>query len=61
MSSVKSVVSFPIRGIGDKPQIAQMTQTAEAEELTADGQKYSAGTKGHGNDRGLASSNLCHL
>jgi len=36
---VKSVVSFPIRGIGDKPQIAQISQTAEAKELTADGRK----------------------
>ena len=43
-------------GRGDKPQIAQISQTAEAEELTADGQKYSAGTKGHGNDPGPSSS-----
>ena len=45
MSSVKSVVPFSSRGIGDKPQIAQIAQMAEAEEFTAGGQKNSSGTR----------------
>jgi len=50
-----------ITGVGDKPQIAQISQMAEAKEFTADGRKIPLEQESRENDRGLASSNLCHL